>query len=492
MACTTLLVGKAVSYDGSTLIARNEDSSNGEWNPKNFVIVNPEDQPRHYRTQHSHLEIDLPDNPLRYSSTPEAIAGGGIWAAAGINTANVAMNATETITTNERVLAADPLVELIPAQGVPGEADYIPEVAGGLGEEDFVTCVLPYITSAREGVLRLGQLLSEYGTYEMNGIAFSDADEIWWLETVGGHHWIAVRVPDDFVVTMPNQLGIDFFDMEDAFGEAINFLCSDDLREFVTNNYLDLSLDGQFNPRYAFGSHTDADHVYNTPRAWDLQRTLTPHGAVWDGPDADFTPESDDIPWAVNPERKLSIADVKDLLSRHYQGTPYDPYGRGGDQTLRRRYRPIGINRTSELSILQLRSAGPEASRALHWISFGSNVFNATVPQFAKVSHTPEYFSNTTATVSTESFYWANRLIAAMADAHFYECAPLIERYQQSVAARGMALILEIEDEADEQLREQTNEAIAHLVREETNKLLAAVLDTASLHMTNSFSRNDG
>ena len=50
----------------------------------------------------------------------------------------------------------------------------------------------------------------------------------------------------------------------------------------------------------------------------------------------------------------------------------------------------------------------------------------------------------------------------------------------------------EVEDEADEQIREQTNDAIADVVREETNKLLASVLDTVSLRMTNSFSRNDG
>ena len=30
----------------------------------------------------------------------------------------------------------------------------------------------------------------------MNGIAFQDVDEIWWLETIGGHHWMARRVPD--------------------------------------------------------------------------------------------------------------------------------------------------------------------------------------------------------------------------------------------------------------------------------------------------------
>nr|WP_255509811.1 C69 family dipeptidase [Brachybacterium sp. FME24] len=42
----------------------------------------------------------------------------------------------------------------------------------------------------------------------MNGIAFSDEQDIWWLETVGGHHWIARRVTEDYYVTMPNQLGV--------------------------------------------------------------------------------------------------------------------------------------------------------------------------------------------------------------------------------------------------------------------------------------------
>lgn len=37
------------------------------------------------------------------------------------------------------------------------------------------------------------------------------------METIGGHHWIARRVPDDAYVVMPNQLGIDAFDLDDAF-----------------------------------------------------------------------------------------------------------------------------------------------------------------------------------------------------------------------------------------------------------------------------------
>ena len=182
MPCTTILVGKNASYDGSTMIARNDDSGAGHFTPKKFVVVSPEDQPVHYKSVLSHVEVELPDNPMRYTAVPNAVPGKGTWAASGVNAANVGMTATETITANERVLGADPLVEYIPAE------DGQEEQAGGLGEEDLVVLVLPYIHSAREGVKRLGALLEQYGTYEMNGIAFQDVNEIWWLETIGGHH----------------------------------------------------------------------------------------------------------------------------------------------------------------------------------------------------------------------------------------------------------------------------------------------------------------
>ena len=116
MACTTILVGKKASYDGSTMIARNDDSGSGHFTPKKFVVVHPEEQPRTYRSELSHVEIELPDNPMRYTSMPNALKGEGVWAASGVNEAHVAMTATETITSNPRVLGADPLVEYQPAE----------------------------------------------------------------------------------------------------------------------------------------------------------------------------------------------------------------------------------------------------------------------------------------------------------------------------------------------------------------------------------------
>ncbi|MFR7670681.1 MAG: C69 family dipeptidase [Collinsella sp.] len=72
--------------------------------------------------------------------------------------------------------------------------------------------MLPYAVCPRRRA-HSGRPARALRYYENNGIAFSDVDEIRWLETIGGHHWIAKRVPDDAYVTMPNQLGIDSFDL---------------------------------------------------------------------------------------------------------------------------------------------------------------------------------------------------------------------------------------------------------------------------------------
>ena len=441
MPCTTILVGKNASYDGSTLVARNEDSSNGVFEPKRMRVVHPDEQPRVYTSVLSHLTVELPDNPMRYTSVPDVVPGHGIWAEAGFNELNVGMSATETLTTNERVRGADPLVDYVPAKGNEGEDGYVPAQPGGLGEEDMVTLVLPYAKSARDGVRILGELLERYGTYENNGIAFSDVDEIWWLETIGGHHWMARRVPDDAYVVMPNQLGIDAFDLDDAFGAQENYLCSADLREFIRDNYLDLSLDGRLNPRDAFGSHDDADHVYNTPRAWFMLRHLNPNTWVWDGPAADYGPRSDDLPWCMVPERKLTPEDVKYVLSSHYQGTPFDPYASYGDKSMKGAYRSIGINRNDFMALIQMRPDLPEDIRAVEWIAYASNAFNTMVPFYANVERTPAYLACTTGEVSTDSFYWVSRMIAAMADASYAKSLIHVERYEEGVLSASRALL---------------------------------------------------
>ena len=125
MACTTILVGKKASYDGSTMIARNDD---GRFDTKKLIVVNEDKQPKIYKSKIGHLSIELPSNPLRYTCTPNVVTDeDGIWAANGINSENVAMTATETITNNALVLGADPYVKY--------------KKADKKGEKDIAVCL---------------------------------------------------------------------------------------------------------------------------------------------------------------------------------------------------------------------------------------------------------------------------------------------------------------------------------------------------------------
>ena len=486
MPCTTILVGKNATNDRSTLIARTDD---GHFDTKKLLVVKPKDQPRVYKSVISHLEIPLPENPMRYTACPSVDPSHGIWAATGINTANVGMTATETITSNPRVLAADPLVEYRKAK-TRREKD----IPGGIGEEDIVVLVLPYIHTAREGVERLAALLEQYGTYESNGIAFQDENEVWWMETIGGHHWMARRVPDDVCVINPNQFGMDAFDMKDAFGAKKSHLCSADLLDFIRDNQLDLNQSGAFNPRDIFGSHTDMDQIYNTPRAWFMGRYLTPRSHVWDGPNAEFTPESDNIPWSFVPDRKVTVEDVKYMLSSHYQGTPYNPYS-NQDTGKRGMYRSIGINRTGVTSICQIRSGVPAPIQGVEWICFGSTTFSALLPVYPNAPKMPDYLSRVTLDASTENFYWASRLIGALADSCYSSCIQHIERYHNGVMTEGRRLLREYDrkmtETGDFTLTQEANEALCRMAKERTTDTLNKVLLEASTHMKNGYNRAD-
>ena len=287
---------------------------------------------------------------------------------------------------------------------------------------------------------------------------------------------------------------MDAFDLEDAFGAREAHMCSGDLREFIADNHLDLNQGGVFNPRDVFGSHYHRDHIYNTPRAWYMLRCLAPYSRRWDGENAEYTPECDNLPWALVPDRKVTAEEIKAILSSHYQGTPFNPYS-SQDSGKRGMYRSIGINRTGVTSICQIRTGVPEAIRGVEWICFGSTTFDAILPVYANVERMPGYLSNVTLDVSTENFYWGSRLIGALADHSYGACIQHIERYQDAVATKGRRLILEYDrrmaESGDFSLAAQANEDLARMAREQTVETLNKVLLASSESMKNGYSRSD-
>lgn len=447
--CTTILVGKDATIDGSTMIARSEDGGSTTI-PEAFIAVNPEEQPKHYKAVISGQEIDDEDllpNPLRYTSAPDASGKNGIWAAAGINDATVAMTATETITTNSRIQGIDPLVE-----------------EGGLGEEDFVTLTLPYIHSAREGVKRLGYLVEKYGTYEMNGSAFADHDEVWYIETIGGHHWAARRIPDDAYVAAPNRLNIDFFD----FNDEENFMCSSDLLDIINEYHLNPDYQG-YNLRHIFGSSTIKDAHYNNPRAWYIHRYFDPE---WEG-----EPGDQDQPFITYAKKKISPEDIKFLESSHYQDTKYDVYSTTNTEAEKKLFRPIGINRNFETHILQIRNDVEEGIAGVQWLAFGPNTFNCFVPFYTNVTTTPASFQ-TGPDFDLTKIFWLNKLNAQLGDTNYKVYSALEQAFEE----KTMAKLRQIENETDRAVKgltgrdlqeklEEANQKMADLAYEQTAAL---------------------
>lgn len=401
--CTEILVGKAASMDGSTIVARNEDG---------YGPVNPIKVVAHPATDHKNatftsgvtgVTVPLPDHAYRYTGTPQADQSDGLYEEAGINELNVGMSATETTATNARVLGYDPLVD------------------DGVNEEAMVTLVLPYIKTAKEGAQRLGALLEKYGTGECNSIAFNDQDEIWYLETAGGHHWAAMRLPDNTYAVAPNQTVMEEVDVNDTD----NFLVATDLVDFVNQNHLNPK-PGTFNFRDIFGTHDESDAYYNTPRTWYGQKMFNPSIT-------DQTPTDQDMPFARVPEKKIAIEDVEFFLSSHYNGTPYDPFGTfaSGSADDQKKYRSIAMDRNQCSSILQIRNDVPADHAAIQWIAMGFFAYAPYVPFFTNINDTPEDYKNTTMTVSVDNVYWLSKTLSVMIEPHFHEFVATINAYRE-------------------------------------------------------------
>ena len=85
------------------------------------------------------------------------------------------------------------------------------------------------------------------------------------------------------------------------------------------------------------------------------------------------------------------------------------------------------------MALIQLRPDLPADLQAVEWVAYASNALNAMVPFYANVETTPAYLAGTTGEVSTDSFYWVSRMIAAMADASYGKSVFHVERYELAV-----------------------------------------------------------
>lgn len=445
-SCTSILIGKKATIDGSVIIGRNEDSRTA-W-PKHLAFhQRVETEGNVFKSHGNKFSLNLPKTAYAYSSTPEWTKKYGVFEEDGINEYRVAMSATESAYANERILAIDPF-----------------ETESGIREEAMVTVVLPYVKTAQEGVKLLGKIVEEKGAAEANGILFGDEDEAWYMEIGSGHHWVARRIPDDSYTVVANQLSIQEID----FNDPANFLYSQGLEAFVYDHRL-WPKDAPFIWRDIFGTRSESDLHYNTPRVWYGQKLLTPSVSQ--------EPQSFDLPFLQKADRPLTVQDAQTVLASHYSDTDYDLTNpkNAGQAT----FRPIGVATTQESHLLQVRGED-----LYHWLAMGVTAQSVYIPFFPQGSKTPYMWGNGKVDYSPNSAYWIFKLAGVLVDRDWNKYGKDLStaqteakekvtrlRYEYDQKLHGLTDPAEITALADE-----ANAKMAKTVTDIYNKLISTLI----------------
>ena len=398
-ACTTILVGKKASVDGSTMIARNDDTFR-PITPQKFIIrpAAKNESGRIIKSWLNKFKLDLPENAQAVPAVPNVdYKNRGYYDESGINQGNVAMSCTESTYGNERALAYDPLVK------------------DGLDEDCMQSVVLPYIHSARNGVEYLGKLIAKYGSPAGNSVLFGDKNEIWYMEIVTGHHWVAQRIPDDAYAIAANRVSIEQVD----FADTKNFMWSEGIQEFVADHNLNVDHQG-WNFRHIFGTYSEQDRFYNTNRVW--------YGQKYFNPEIEQDPTDGNLPFIQRAAKKITREDIEFVLGSHYQNTPYDPFGKGTEEE-KHRFRPIGLNRTQNSHILQIRNDVDPDKAAIMWLCIGGPTFTPFVPFFANMNDTDPSYNNTSMEYNLNDAWWYYKSLAVLVETHYPQFVQLDTDY---------------------------------------------------------------
>lgn len=402
-ACTTIIAGKQATADGSIIIARNEDAGDATEAQNmtqfparkeagtfvNNSIGNPENNTFTWK---------LPPNALGYIAFPHWQSLGKknlSFAETGINQYGVALSATETIFNSGKALKADPYL-----------------LKTGLTEDSITSVVLPYATSAKDGVRLLGKMIEQVGAGEGFGVAFSDRNEVWYLETASGHHWLAQRIPDEALFFSANQGRFQ----QAAFDDPMNVLASPGLLEFAIKNGMHDPAKGEFNFFSCCISDTAHDHTYNYPRVRELLKFFA---------GVHYTKEDGLYPVFVQPSKKVTVQDVAKALRNHYNGTPHDPYL---NRNPKEPFRPISVMRASLSHITQTRPDLPADIAVVQYIAIGMSDLSLYIPFYQGISEVPAGYQGARGTIDDRSLFWRYRKLQALVLQDYPRLAPQVHK----------------------------------------------------------------
>ena len=402
LACTNLIVGKAASTDGSTIISYSADSYGLFGELYHYpAATHPKD---------AMLAIYEWDTGKYLGEIKQAS-----------QTYNVVGNMNEyQLAIAETTFGGRP--ELVDTTGI---MDY--------GSLIYVT--LQRARTAKEAIKVMTDLVQEYGYYS-SGESFTIADpnEIWILEMIGkgvglrGAVWVAVRVPDDCITAHANHSRIHQFNMNDKE----NCLYSPDVISFAREKGYFEGVNKDFSFSKAYAPLDFSARRFCEARVWSFYNKFTDLGDM-------LLPyimgENDKpMPLFVRPTKKISVRDIQNAMRDHYEGTPLDisqDFGAGPYKTPYRlspltfdvdgeeyfNERPISTQQAGFVFVAQMRDFLPDEVGGVLWFSTDDANMSVFTPVYCCVTEIPPCYQSNGAdyiTFSWDSFFWVYNWVSNM------------------------------------------------------------------------------
>lgn len=312
------------------------------------------------------------------------------------------------------------------------------DTTGIIDYGSLIQITLQRAKTAREAIKIMTSLVARYG-YCSEGESFSigDPNEIWVMDMVGkggkekGAVWVAVRIPDDCIAGHANSPRIHNIPMNDK----VNCIYSKDVVSFARKMGYFSGKNGEFDFAKAYAP-TD----YGTLRGCDA-RVWAYFNHFKSGmekylPYLEMEKDAEVMPLYVKPDRKISVRDMQNMMRDHFEGTPYDMTKDPGATQwwdVPYRYRPmtfkvdgkeylneraIATQQTGFVLVSQMRSWLPAAVGGVLWFGVDDANTAVFVPMYCSMTKVPHSYAEGTAdlyNLSWESAFWVNNWVANQA-----------------------------------------------------------------------------
>jgi len=182
--------------------------------------------------------------------------------------------------------------------------------------EELERIALERCSTAREAIILMGELVKQYG-YGDSGecLTIADKNEVWIFEIFGegpnsiGGVWAAVRIPDDEVAVSANISRISTIDLSNKD----RYMASDNLYDVARKLKLwDGKEEFSFWKVFSGGNYFGEKKNYSVREHYILSQLA---------PSLNLSDEVDELPLSVKPDQKVSAEKVMRLLGSYFEGT---------------------------------------------------------------------------------------------------------------------------------------------------------------------------